>query len=588
MTMNRFLLTAALFAALPFGAGAQVAKQVEVTKEYVPSVERAAKLPIVPDLTDTTRMRPEIGQSAAPFLLNMPLELQPIRPADVTYWTFNRPLPCYLKLGAGYPLNSVLDFHAATQHPDTGYALGFVQHEGEYADIRNDFGVENNSLRMTNRVGAAAGKQLGRHVLEAAASYENRLYHRYGAYAAPSVDEPADIGGVIWLPAAPRALIDFGEADFALRIGDDFQDLKRFNFDVSVRAGLFFDQTVWADNAYPRQTDFHASGKIAKAFGRHRFALEAGYDRLDGRRAFDGFKEHMTRAGVRYGHESRTLDFEVGADFVHDRISGTENENYFLPFVRLQYHLGTHKLRPFFEVDGIVHDNSYRSLTRLCPYVAPATVLNRSSVDYNGRLGICGDVWRERFAYRVYVACSIRDRHAYWYASELYDPASDEPLVAAVALQPALGQQTATSFHGEAEFRPVSALRMELGVHGYLYHDDLDYGNGAPSFEGSFGIRYAGKRISFGVTASMQTVRQWTLFRVDAPGVPTDEGVYAGEKTHFEAPATWGLQAFFDWRISDRIGIFAEGDNLLNKRQYCYPFYREYGANFTAGVKLAF
>lgn len=51
---------------------------------------------------------------------------------------------------------------------------------------------------------------------------------------------------------------------------------------------------------------------------------------------------------------------------------------------------------------------------------------------------------------------------------------------------------------------------------------------------------------------------------------------------------TWSLRAFFDWRISDRIGIFAEGDNLLNKRQYRYPLYPEYGANFTAGVKLAF
>lgn len=577
MTMNRFLLTAALFAALPFGAGAQVAKQVEVTKAYVPSVAQAAKLPIVPDMTDTTRMRPEISDSAEPFLLNMPLELQPIRPANVTYWTFNRPLLCYLKLGAGYPLNSVADFHVATQHPDTGYALGFVQHEGRYADIRNDFGVENNSLRMTNRVGAAAGKQLGRHMLEAAASYENRLYHRYGAYAAPSLDE----SDATRLPAAPGARIDFGEADFALRIGDDFQDLSRINFDVTVRAGLFFDQTVWAESAHPRQTDFHASGKLAKAFGRHRFALEAGYDRLDGRRALDGFKEHLIRAGVRYGHEGATFDFEVGADYVRDRIAGTDDGNYILPFVRLQYHLGTNKVRPFFEVDGSVRDNSYRSLTRLCPYVAPATVMNRSSVDYNGRLGICGDVWRERFAYRLYAACSIRDRHDYWIASERYDSASDELLVAAVALQPVLGRQTVVSFHGEAEFRPVSALHMELGVHGYLYRDKLDYDNGAPSFEGNFGIRYAAKRVSFGVSASMQTARRWTV-RTDAAMPETVE------KTNFKVPLTFGLRAFFDWRITDRIGVFAEGDNLLNKRQYRYPFYPEYGANFTAGVKLAF
>lgn len=233
---------------------------------------------------------------------------------------------------------------------------------------------------------------------------------------------------------------------------------------------------------------------------------------------------------MRYGHESRKFDFEVGADYLHDRIAGTEHENYFLPFVQLHYHLGMRAVRPFFEVDGSVRDNSYRSLTRICPYVAPATVLDKSSVDYNGRLGISGDVWRERFAYRIYAALSIRDRHDYWYASELYDPTLGKPLVAAVALQPVLGRQTVTSFHGEAEFQPVSTLRMELGVHGYLYHDDLDYGNGAPSFEGNFGIRYSGKRVSFGVSASVQSARQWTVFRVDA-GTPADDDIHAGERS---------------------------------------------------------
>ena len=140
--MKKMLIVAALAAVLPQLAAAQVEKQVEVTKAYVPKVESASKLAVQPDMTDTARMRPE----------------------TVTYWEFNRPLPFYLKAGAGYPLNSVLDFYASSQNPSTGYVVGYVNHEGRYADIKNDFGVKNNSTRMFNRIGAAAGKYFGRHI----------------------------------------------------------------------------------------------------------------------------------------------------------------------------------------------------------------------------------------------------------------------------------------------------------------------------------------------------------------------------------------------------------------------------------------
>lgn len=181
--MKKLLLAALLLAALPRMGAAQVEKQVEVTKAYVPRVGSAAKLPVEPDMTDTTRIRPEIDYTITPLSLQTTLTTRPIRPATVTYWEFNRPQPFYLKAGAGYPLNSVLDFYASTQNPSTGYLIGYVNHEGRYADIENDFGGKYNSLRMYNRAGVAAGKYLGRHVLEGELSYDNRMFHRYGAWA---------------------------------------------------------------------------------------------------------------------------------------------------------------------------------------------------------------------------------------------------------------------------------------------------------------------------------------------------------------------------------------------------------------------
>ena len=94
--MKKMLIVAALAAVLPQLAAAQVEKQVEVTKAYVPKVESASKLAVQPDMTDTARMRPEIDYTITPLSLRTTLSPRPIRPATVTYWEFNRPLPFYL------------------------------------------------------------------------------------------------------------------------------------------------------------------------------------------------------------------------------------------------------------------------------------------------------------------------------------------------------------------------------------------------------------------------------------------------------------------------------------------------------------
>ena len=83
--MKRILFAAALLAALPCSVSAQVEKRVEVTKAYVPSVESAAKLAVVPDMTDTVKMRPEIDYTITPLSLQTTLATRPIRPATVTY-----------------------------------------------------------------------------------------------------------------------------------------------------------------------------------------------------------------------------------------------------------------------------------------------------------------------------------------------------------------------------------------------------------------------------------------------------------------------------------------------------------------------
>ena len=577
-------MIAACAAVVPQLVAAQVEKRVEVTKAYVPRVESALKLAVEPDMTDTTRMRPEIDYTVTPLSLQTTLATRPIRPATVTYWEFNRPLPFYLKVGAGYPLNSVLDFYASTQNPSTGYVIGYLNHEGRYAKIANEIGVKNNSTRMYNRAGVAAGKYLGRHVLEGELSCDNRMYHRYGSYTTdPNLPEEQlralGIGG----------MNDYGDAALSVRFGDDFQDLSRVNFEVGLHGDLFFDHSDRpGDGEKGRQLNFGAEGRIARGFGRSSFSLGIGYDAFGGQQWLSGCWQQLIRASLRYHYAGGVVGLEAGADYYHDRVETpgepealVETGDYFIPFARLVFNLGTPGLKPFFEADGGVSPNDFRTLTAVNPYVAPGTWLDKSSVDYNFRAGLGGSLWRNRFTYRVYAGFSVQDNRLFWATLLERSGAAGEYETFASTFIPQLGRQTVTSFNGEIEYRPISSLRFDLGVHGRFYNKECDWANGEASFVGNVGVTYTGRKVAFGVGARMESERRWTtldyLFSDEISYLPV-----------FRVPFTVDLRAHFDWHVSHRVTLFAEGRNLADQRLFDFARYPELGANFTVGVKATF
>ena len=610
-------MIAACAAVVPQLVAAQVEKRVEVTKAYVPRVESALKLAVEPDMTDTTRMRPEIDYTVTPLSLQTTLATRPIRPATVTYWEFNRPLPFYLKVGAGYPLNSVLDFYASTQNPSTGYLIGYLNHEGRYAKIANDFGVKNNSTRMYNRIGVAAGKYLGRHVLEGTFAYDNRMYHRYGAWA------PAETG----LDFGAGAMTDYGDANVRLRFGDDFRDMSRLNFDIAAYGSLFLDHSEHpVNNMQGRESSLGVEGRIGQAFGRSSLLAGIGYERSVGQKYLADNSRQLFHVGARYGFQGGVVRLDVGADYYWDRIatslsSATESGHYIIPFARLDFNLGTPGLKPFLEADGGVRANDFRSLTEQNPFVGssqwlygmfgrfpvtdvsiPAYAgrslwLDKSSVDYDFRLGIGGSLWRSTFNYRLYAGFSIRDNHLFWTGWQVALPATG----CDVLFLPVMARQTVTSFNGEIEFRPTSALRFDLGLHGCLYNDESPLQNGEPSFYGNVGFAYEGRKIAFGIEALLQSERSWTVYRYTELSQDSTTGGVSGAEgepvnvvpefetlSPFKAPFGVDLRVNFDWHVSHRVTLFAEGRNLADRRLYDFARYPELGANFTVGVKANF
>ncbi len=580
---------AALAVALPGMVWAQtdksLEKKVEVTKTYTPKVEHADKLAIVPNMTDTARLHPQIDYTIMPLSLQTRFEMTPIRPATVTYWEFNRPQTIYLKAGAGYPLNSVLDFYIASQNPGTGYVVGYMNHEGRYDKIRNDFGVKNNSTEMFNRGGVAAGKYLGRYVLEGDLRYENRMNHRYGAFV-----EKGEMGSEYG--RIPGSMADFSAADLVLRFGDDFQDLNRTNFDLTVRGGYFFDHSEWVNYTNKaRQMNLNVDLRIARKFKRHTLAFNAGYEMLKGYKRLSDHTEHLVRVGARYGVTRPVWQIEAGADVCFSKIVHGGSEWYVLPYARSSWNFGMQHFVPFVELDAALHNNDYRSLSEENPFLVPGTWEEEKSVVGNLRFGIGGSLWHNKFTYRIYGGLSRLNDHLSWYGVHVHTGSSVETLSGAMfALMPSRAHDiTEWSFNAELKMRPIGALSFNLGFHASHYENDTIFGLGKPDYRGNFSVEYDHEKFKFGASADVESKRWWTVRYNGTMGLDGEVHVEESEVSErFTAPLAVDVRLLFEWKFSASIRLFAEGFNLADAKLYRLPCYRMSDAGFTMGVKMQF
>lgn len=551
------ILYIALLLCLPTLAMAQVSKQVEVTKDYQPTVNTAQKLSVVPDMTDTVTMRPDIDYTVTPRSYETALMTQNFKPATITYWDYKRMRPLYVHAAVGAPLQSEADVYLSTFNKDRGYAMVYANHWGDYRNRYNVEGVKvkENTTQMSNGVGGRAGLFVGQRMLEVDVAGDMQLRHRY--------------------PFTGEA-INFGRMGGKVRFGDDFTDLRRWNFNLEVGGGMFMDGQ--GEEEY-NSSNLVAKVAVGKMLGRNVLRIHAEYDGVYGAKSLAQYKNHTITAGARYGLSSERFDFLIGADYSYDDVAeSTDNPHHIFPFLRMTWKSATERFVPFVEVDGSLKHNDYAALIYTNPYiVADATTLSQLSneAQYNGRVGISGKLGRGVFSYNLSAELSLSNDHAYWYSD------GRDGYYVAEAYQHTL------RLDGGFMLRPAGWLEAELKAGVYVWENYDDFYSNRPNFDATLGVRYLHRKFTAGVTAEYRGGIKWmTLMQYGQETLAETavENAFGYVKT--DATFTLGLQA--EYRINDRWRVYAEGRNLTGSKVYEWLNYYRDTAEGIVGVKMSF
>lgn len=570
MINKRYITIALSLAALvmPALAGAQVAKQVVVTKSFVPEVAEAVKRPIEPNMVDTVKMRPEIEYGISPKAYETSLATHSFNPATVTYWEFNRPKNFYIKAGAGYPLNSVGDIYASVHKTRVGYLMAYLNHQGDYSKLPNYLGEKTEAMQMQNRVGIAGGLFCGVRILEADVNYNSEMHHRY---------------------AGDGTKIDYEDVAFKLRFGDTFTDLKRMNFAITLNGDYFNDKAGWLAANKQRLQEAHvgANIRLARAFGQHTIELLGGYDGRWGFWDLDDYADNTAYLGFRYGFKIKFVDLKVGADYCYDKVQQRDKaSHYFLPQAKVRFNISKRDMiTPFVEVASTLESNSYHSLLRQSPYMqlVARQLQMPNTVNYDMRLGIEGRLAKDKLAYRLYAGMLFVENSIYWYS---YDH---------MYMRPVDARRNVLSINFDLKYKPISNLEISATLHAYkfknfadIYVDDkraMIEGGRSP-FEASLKVRYDFGKVSIAASSDFYSKRKWSsLEHVEAESDTESAGMVLNS---FETPFMANVSLDVEWKVAKQCTLFLEGRNLANAKLYQWAWYRQMGIHCTLGARVSF
>ncbi len=548
-----YIIIAIIAVATPLQA--QVQKEVEVTKEYIPTVATAEKPILKAVIADTTYINADVDYTITPLSINTQLQSKAIKPATVTYWEFNKPSLVQIKAGVGLPLNTLLQAHVSSQNGDIGYAAANVDHRGIYSDIESTLGDKVNATESLNSVALAGGLYFGRRTLEGEVSYSNDNYRRY---AFEQLDSPK---------------VNYQDVDVDLKFGDSFVDLSRFNYAFRASYSHFADKESYANNNTYVGADF---GKDI-ALGRFMFGTNFRY--IGGGSGSYSNETSQIYASIYDTYASWQI--ELGAHYYYDKIVAGEYvkpSSYLIPKILIKGYSDS-MFSPFVEVGGSLTQNSFEQITHENPYVESGTAA-KSSVVYNLALGFEKNNNSGSLNFKLYLGYDIELNNRY-YQLNVIEEDSGEIVNNYFTLD--LVRLNRGSVNAHLNYKPTPEFELNLDCHLYSYGapQGTPYTNSLSKSVQSFGLKYAYRNFEIGLQTQYMSQREYSVIYLSQ----ADD---SSSTSDVVLPGVVNLAANIDWKLSDKISIFAQGDNLCSQELNPWVLYRGYGALFTAGVKINF
>ena len=531
----KIVAIAALFAGvLSAGAQESMNKSIEVTKAYVPTVHGATKLAFQPRIDDTVRLQPDIDYAIKPVACYTTFSSRQINPAKMNSSAVTSGNPGYVSFAMGYPFRTLFDLYINNRDIANRTIGGYVNHRGSYSKIASDLDIANeqlpSALSQYNAAGFFGSQSWDNLTLRGEVGYDNRVYHRYGAFVREEFltdslyynnREEFNAG---LTPKPKQSLVDYGKVFGTVSFGDDFSELSELNFGVSLNTAYSYDLHG------SEMIDLGATARVAKMFGKHGFDVGVDYNSYYGVAKLADRGNQSVIVRPRYMYRAGIVRVAAGVDYGYRISKGFDdiNRNYLFPHVDVVVDAFKGYIIPYAQASGDFIDGSFEALSRENPYIT-AGVTAPTGARISTEVGVSGSAM-QCLSYKAYFNYTHLDN----------------------VLKTLTGGGSAPSWDAGLSLR-------------YRHKD---------KFIAEFGAKVLGARDFYEIAGAESPIMR---------AEDVADNIYINR-----APACVDLNIRLNLRILNSWWMYVQGGNLANSRLYTYNHYRSLGTNIMLGFRTSF
>ncbi len=374
-----------LLFSLSLSAQEGIDREVVVVRSFEPSVADAAKINLLPSLTDTISVLPDFSYSIVPTPLIYDFEVEPITPARMSAETVSKLYGSHIRLGLGSYISPFAELSINNLRNNKLSGGMFLKHHSSRGRLwlNND---EKAFSQFSDNEMLFYGKRMGRrHVISADAGLQSNGFHYYGYDTGAVADTTLQKDDIDQ---------NYLVANAGLRFKSIHIDSNNLNYDVSLNYNFFKDRGNVEEHGFVFRSSFDRFIR-SQVIG-----ADIGIDYYD-----NTFFPDTSNMVLKISPWFKTADdeWEVFAGFhaYYDQL-GDESSVYFHPRASLQFSIIRDYVIPYVGIDGNLNINNYRRIAYDNLFIVPGLFVRNSNRRMDLHTGLKGNFTRNvPFNFRV-------------------------------------------------------------------------------------------------------------------------------------------------------------------------------------------
>lgn len=351
-------------------------QEVEVVKAYRPSVSNAEKISLLPEISDTTKFRPDMNYKISSHPITTGFQSSEVK----AYNQFKREItyPGIGKISGGYGsyLTPFIDFYLNNPNSQNG-TLGFqLNHLSSQGTVQLKGGSKNDAPFSYNRALVFGSYVYEGVTISSELSYQRDMNRFYG-YPVPVPENIMSDNFVKYFNQ--DQLNQLGYFDFSIKNNASSSSTLKFN--TGINFGYFNTSTDQVEKAIRIKGDFDYnfgpfSGKLKANFDHFETENVTGYPDL---MVLHSTSRNLIQLSPTLVYQNDIFTLEGGLNMFS--VFGNSDETIFKPYPKLDasFHTKDNKLTLYAGVDGYVQNNNYSRIAAENRWINPTLELNPTS-----------------------------------------------------------------------------------------------------------------------------------------------------------------------------------------------------------------